>query len=65
MVNLMRGSSKNPSIINIQKCGALDWTLYFGTIAFYTFVFYLNTGKIQKQEAIKKEANIGVYKDDI
>jgi len=50
VVNLMRGSKKNPSIINIQKCGGLDWTLFLGTIIFYVFIFYLNVLKVQENE---------------
>jgi hypothetical protein len=34
VVNLLRGSSKNPSIINLQKCSALDWTIASAFIVF-------------------------------
>lgn len=65
MVNLMRGSKKNPSIINIQKCGTLDWALLFGAIIFYVGVFYTNVLRVQRQEHIKKVAKVGVHEGDI
>lgn len=64
VVNMMRGSKKNPSIINIQKCGTLDWTLFLGSIIFYVLVFYMNVLKIQASEQIKKITKIGYFESD-
>lgn len=64
VVNLMRGSKKNPSIINIQKCGSLDWTLFLGSVIFYVLVFYMNVLRIQQSEHIKKVTKIGYFSTD-
>jgi uncharacterized membrane protein YfcA len=37
---LLRGTSKNPSIINIQTCGVLDWTIFTGFIVTMIIVAY-------------------------
>jgi len=65
LVNLMRGSKKNPSIINIQKCGRLDWFIFFSAILFYVILFQLNVIAVQKTEEIKKRAKIGSFPNDI
>jgi uncharacterized membrane protein YfcA len=64
-VNLVRGSSKNPSIVNINKCGALDWSIFFGAIITYVAICYINVLRVQYTESIKKLTNIGTHKTDI
>jgi uncharacterized membrane protein YfcA len=65
LVNLMRGSKKNPSIINIQKCGGLDWFIFITAILFYVMLFQINVVAVQKAEQIKKIAKIGTHPSDI
>ena len=50
VVNMMRGSSKNPSIINIAKCGTLDWGLFTGFILINIAVFYTQVVRVQNEE---------------
>lgn len=40
-VNLLRGTPKMPSIININKCGFLDWAILAGFIAFATSMTFV------------------------
>lgn len=65
LVNLMRGSSKNPSIISIEKCSRLDWFIFVTAILFYVILFQLNVVAVQKTEQIKKLAKIGTHPSDI
>ena len=32
LVNMLRGSKRTPSIIEIEKCGQLDWTIFISYI---------------------------------
>lgn len=65
LTNLMRGSSKNPSIINIQKCGGLDWFLFSSFIMMCVAVCYLQVRRVQNNERLKEITNIGTHKSDI
>jgi len=40
VTNLLRGSPKNPSILNISKCGAIDWSILGGFVLFASGVTY-------------------------
>jgi uncharacterized membrane protein YfcA len=62
---MMRGSKKNPSIINITKCGTLDWGLFMGFILINIAVFYAQVVRVQREEQIKKVTKIGRGKSDI
>lgn len=65
VVNLFRGSSKNPSIINIQKCGVLDWSIFMGFIVVNIVVFYTQVIRVQSEERLKNVTKIGLCKSDI
>lgn len=47
VVNLLRGSPKNASIINIQKCGGLDWSILLGFILLALTVSFLAIGRMR------------------
>ena len=38
VVSLLRGSKSRPSMIGLETCGNLDWTIYF---CFWIFVFVI------------------------
>lgn len=65
LTNLMRGSSRNPSIINIAKCGALDWMLFTSFIVMCVSICYLQVRRVQQNEEVKKLTNIGTHKSDM
>lgn len=65
VISLFRGSSKNPSIINITKCGGLDWTLFFGAVVLYLMIFILNVTQVRHTEEVKQITQIGVHPKDI
>lgn len=46
VVNLLRGSSKNPSIINMAKCGVFDWTVCTTFIVVNSIVYYLQVKRV-------------------
>jgi len=46
VVNLVRGSAKNPSIVNLNKCGGIDWAIFFGAFVVYIGICYINVLKV-------------------
>ena len=46
-VNLLRGSPKTPSIIDIKKCGAVDWTLLTCFVVFALCVTSINVSAMR------------------
>lgn len=63
VVQLLRGSSKAPSIINIQQCGVIDWTIFGAFIAILLCVFYMQVLRVQGNEEVKKITGIGKQSD--
>jgi hypothetical protein len=47
VVNLLRGTPKLPSIINISKCGMLDWTILLGFMGFAASMTILATSRVK------------------
>ena len=41
VVNFLRGSRKTPSIIDIEKCGALDWSIFLFFFVFALLMSYV------------------------
>jgi uncharacterized membrane protein YfcA len=54
-VNLLRGTPKLPSLINIDKCGTLDWSILLGFMAFAISCTVLATTKVKKNQALKRK----------
>lgn len=65
VVNLMRGSSKNPSLINIKKCGLIDCLIFTSFIAFNITVTYLQVTRVQREQNIMIHTHIGISNSDI
>lgn len=49
VANLLRGTSKNPSVINIQKCGGLDWFIFFSVIIISILVCVVQVYRVQAE----------------
>jgi uncharacterized membrane protein YfcA len=64
-VNLIRGSAKNPSIVNLQKCGVVDWSIFWGFIVMACFLSYLSVQRVKEEDRIKRAVKVGVCKSDL
>ena len=55
VVNLIRGSPKNDSIVGLDKCGATSWSLMVGFIVFCLLITWLNVRAVQKEVSLKQK----------
>lgn len=65
IVNLFRGSSKNPSIINLQRCSPIDWSIFGGFILVAIVVCYMNVQRVQEEDRVKRAVKMGISKSDL
>ena len=56
VVNFLRGSRKNPSIIGLEKCGTLDWSIFFAFIAIALLMTYIAVKINMREQALKEKA---------
>jgi len=65
LVSLFRGSKRNPSIVNMQKCSSAD----MGILTMYLFVCFivcfLQLNRCQLEEKLKQITKLGTCKSDI
>ena len=64
-VNLIRGSKKNPSIVNMRKCSAADWIIFSSFLVITALVSLTQIRRLQREEEIKKRTKVGLCKSDI
>ena len=57
LVNLIRGSPKNDSIVDLDKCGAPSWLLLAGFIILCLLVIWYNVKVVRKELSLKKKYN--------
>jgi len=58
LVNLIRGSPKNESIIGMDKCGAYSWSLLTSFIALCLIVTYFSVRQVRHEDALKLNAQV-------
>ena len=54
VVNLIRGSPKNESIIEMDTCGAASWSILVGIILLCGLVTWYNVRQVRREMLIKK-----------
>ena len=54
VVNLVRGSPKNKSIIGMDTCGAASWSLLFGFIILCGLVTWYNVKQVRREVLLKR-----------
>eukprot|EP00347_Sterkiella_histriomuscorum_P009630 403340471 len=64
-VNLLRGSKKFPSIIGLQKCGILDWTILALFLIMCACICIFSVRKVVKEQGLKAKYNLGLASSDI
>ena len=57
LVNLIRGSPKNDSIVDLDKCGAVSWILLAFFIILCLLVIWYNVVKVRQELRLKKKYN--------
>ena len=62
-VNFLRGSKKSPSIIGIQKCGFLDWSIFFSFIAVALVMTYVGVRINKHEQRLKEKAGVNCASD--
>lgn len=63
LINLIRGSPKNESIIGMNKCGTASWSLLAMFIVLCLFLTYFNVKKVRHEDALKRRLNATVTSD--
>jgi len=54
VINLIRGSPKNESIIGMDSCGAGSWSLLVGFIGLCMLVTWYNVRQVRQEVQLKK-----------
>ena len=65
VVSLFRGSKRNPSIVNMQKCSSADVGLLIVFLSTCALVAYMQLNRCQLEEQLKKITKLGTCKSDI
>ena len=55
VINLIRGSPKNESIVGLDSCGATSWSLLVGFILFCGLVTWYNVRQVLREVQIKRK----------
>jgi hypothetical protein len=53
MVNLFRGSKRNPSIFGVERCSVADWTALGFFLVVCIIVSYLSILLVRREQKIK------------
>jgi len=63
VVNMMRGSPKNESIIGMEKCGASSWILLASFLVICVLLTWYNVREVRREDALKRKLNAQVASD--
>ena len=55
VVNLIRGSPKNESIIGMNSCGAASWSILVGFILLCGLITWYNVKQVRRELQIKRQ----------
>ena len=61
-VNLIRGSPKNESIIGLDTCSTISWSLLTGLTVICILVTWYNVKQVQYEQRLKAKFNCGLSK---
>lgn len=61
----MRGSKKFPSIVGIQKCGIMDWTILALFLIMCATLCVLSVKRVVKEQKLKVKYGLGLASSDI
>lgn len=65
LINLLRGSKANPSIVGIEHCGALDWILFALYLGICVAMSVVSIKRIIAEQALKTKVGKGLIASDI
>ena len=65
LVNLLRGSKRTPSIIAIEKCGQLDWTIFSIYIIFSITLSFIGVLINHREQNLKRKVGKGIVQSDL
>ena len=58
VVNFLRGSRKTPSILGIQKCGTIDWSIFFSFVVIAFTLSYIGVRINMREQALKEKGGV-------
>jgi cytochrome c biogenesis factor len=65
VVSLFRGSKRNPSIVNMQKCSSADVGILMSFLFTCFLVAFMQTNRCQLEQQLKQITKTGTCKSDI
>lgn len=65
VVNLMRGSKRNPSVIGMPKCGVADWSTIAAFLAIAVSCAVFNIWRVRKENKHKAAAGVDVDAEEL
>lgn len=65
LVNLLRGSSAQKSIIGLEHCGAGDWSILAGFFVFLGFYIWSQVSRVSAEQALKLKYKRGISNSEI
>ena len=65
LVNLLRGSKRTPSIIEIEKCGQLDWTIFSSYILISIILSFVGVFINHREQTLKRKVGRGIVQSDL
>jgi uncharacterized membrane protein YfcA len=65
LVNMVRGSKRTPSIIDIEKCGELDWSIFGGYIVISIALSFVGVAINKREQNLKQKVGRGMVQSDL
>ena len=65
LVNLLRGSAHQESIIGLDHCGVADWSILTGFFIFLFIFIYTQVQRVRREQGLKVRYNRGLSHSDI
>ena len=62
---MLRGSSKNESIIGIKRCGKVDWLILINYLVFSICITVWAVNKARKEQLLKQQSKSRMMDDNI
>ena len=60
LVNMVRGSKRTPSIIDIEKCGELDWSIFGSYIVISIALSFVGVAINKREQNLKQKVGRGM-----
>lgn len=65
VVNLLRGAKGEESFLEIEKCGLIDWSIFFAFVFVALCLSYVGIRTVRTEQSLKQKIGIGLAKSDI